>query len=129
MMMSGLDSVRAVAQVALTKAILTKVIDCQHTAMDGNRMITIRQKTPGLHATSRIILLCVVHASYAVAAEPRPAQIPSADERNTRFSHLTTNAALRGGSEAVADSRHRHFKNIRARGPRRRENANCPRPA
>jgi ligand-binding sensor domain-containing protein/signal transduction histidine kinase len=82
--------------------------------MDGNRMITIRQKTPGLHAASRIILLCVVHASYAVAAEPRPAQIPSADERNTRFSHLTTNAAVRGGSEAVADSRHRHFQNIRA---------------
>ena len=77
-------------------------------------MITIRQKTPGLHAASRIILLCVVHASYAVATEPRPAQIPSADERNTRFSHLTTNAAVRGGSEAVADSRHRHFQNIRA---------------
>jgi ligand-binding sensor domain-containing protein/signal transduction histidine kinase len=82
--------------------------------MGGNRMITIRQKTSGLQAASRIFLVCVVHASYAVAAEPRPAQIPSADDRNTRFSHLTTNAALRRGSEAVADSRHRHFQNIRA---------------
>jgi signal transduction histidine kinase/ligand-binding sensor domain-containing protein len=84
--------------------------------MDGNRMITIRQKTPGLQAASRICLLCVVHASYAVAAEPRPAQIPSADERNTGFSHVTTNAALRGGSEAIGDSHHRHFQNIRAQG-------------
>jgi signal transduction histidine kinase/ligand-binding sensor domain-containing protein len=84
--------------------------------MDGNRMITIRQKTPGLQAASQIFLLCVVHASYAVAAEPRPAQIPSADERNTRFSHVTTNAALRGGSEAIGDSHHRHFQNIRAQG-------------
>ena len=79
-------------------------------------MITIRQKTPGLQAASRIFLLCVVHASSAVAAEPRPAQIPSADERNTRFSHVTTNAALRGGSEAIGDSHHRHFQNIRAQG-------------
>src|SRR5690348_6363366 len=85
--------------------------------MDGNRMITIRQKTLRLQPASRIFLLCIVHASYAVAAEPRPARIPSADERNTRFSHVTTNAALlRRGSEGIGDSHHRHFQNIRAQG-------------
>jgi ligand-binding sensor domain-containing protein/signal transduction histidine kinase len=82
--------------------------------MDGNRMITIRQKTPGLQAASRIVLLCVVHASCAVAAGPRPAQISSAEGSNTRFGYLTSKAVLDGDREPIADSGPRHFRNIRA---------------
>ena len=79
-------------------------------------MITARQNTAWyLRTASRIFLVCVVYASYAVVAEPRPAQIPGVDEGDTRFSHLTTNAALRGGSEAIADPRRGHFQNIHAR--------------
>ena len=51
-------------------------------------MITIRQNTVwGLRAATRVLLLCTIHASYALAAEPHPA---------TRFADLTTKAGDRG---------------------------------
>ena len=68
-------------------------------------MITVRQNTGcGLRATSRILLLCFVHASYAVAAEPPPAQVAIGRAKYTRFAHLTTKAVSRGDREARADS-------------------------
>ena len=59
-------------------------------------MITIRQNTAwGLRGASRILLLCIIHASYVVAAQPRPA---------TGFAHPTTKAGVRGDREGRADS-------------------------
>src|SRR5215469_12623833 len=66
--------------------------------MIGNCMITIRQNTArALSVASRILLLCVVHGSYAIAAEARPAQIASTGHvqvRDLKFAHLTTNDGL-----------------------------------
>src|SRR5215469_4223407 len=66
--------------------------------MIGNCMITIRQKTASAFSVaSRILLLCVVHGSYAVAAEARPAQIASTgyvQMTDLKFTHLTTNDGL-----------------------------------
>jgi ligand-binding sensor domain-containing protein len=66
--------------------------------MVGNCMITIRQNTAwALRVASRILLLCVVHDSYAIPAEARPAQIASTTHvqaRNLKFTHLTTNDGL-----------------------------------
>ena len=53
------------------------------------------------------MLLCIIHALYAVADEPRPAK---------RFAHLTTKAGFRGDREGRADSPARHFQNIHAEG-------------
>jgi ligand-binding sensor domain-containing protein len=84
-------------------------------------MIIIRQNTAwGLRSASRILLLCIIHASYAVAAEPRPAKIAIAQHRNTRFAHLTAKAGFRGNREGRADSPPRHFQNIHAQGGRAR---------
>ena len=59
-----------------------------HHGGQGGCMITIRQNTAwGLRVASRILLLCTIHASYAVAAERRPA---------TSSGDLTT--SLRGGT-------------------------------
>ena len=60
------------------------------------------------------MLLCIIHASYAVAAEPLPAKIAIAQLSNTRFAHLTTKAGFRGDREGRADSPPRHFQNTRA---------------
>ena len=80
-------------------------------------MITIRQNTAcSLRAASRILLLCIVHASYAVAAEPRPAKVAIGGAKNTRSSHLTTKASFRGDREARAESNPPHFQNIHAQG-------------
>ena len=80
-------------------------------------MITIRQNTAwGLRGASRILLLCIIHASYAVAAEPRPAKVASVEGTNTPFAHLTTKAGFRGDREGRADSPPRHFQNIHAQG-------------
>jgi ligand-binding sensor domain-containing protein/signal transduction histidine kinase len=66
--------------------------------MVGNCMITIRQNTAWvLRVASRILLLCVVHGSYAIPAEARPAQIASTTHvqvRDLNFTHLTTNDGL-----------------------------------
>jgi len=76
-------------------------------------MITIRQNTGlGLRGASRILLLCVIHATYAVAAEPRPAKIGIAEGRYTRFAPPTTEAGLRGdreGRAGVGDVRFTHL--------------------
>ena len=75
-------------------------------------MITIRQNTAwGLRGASRILLLCIIHASYAVADEARGdrkerpdsptrhfqnihAQGGHALVRDLKFTHLTTNDGL-----------------------------------
>jgi PAS domain S-box-containing protein len=85
--------------------------------MAGDCMITIHQNTAwGLRGASRIVLLCIIHASYAVAAEPRPAKIAIAEGRTTRFAHLTRKAGFRGDREGRADSPPRHFQNIHGQG-------------
>ncbi len=65
-------------------------------------MITIRQNAAwALRVASRILLLCVVHGSYAIAAEARPAQIASTSHvqvRDLNFTHLTTNDGLSQGN-------------------------------
>ena len=59
-------------------------------------MITIRQnKAWGLRGANRILLLCIIHVSYVVAAQPRPAD---------GFAHPTTKAGVRGDREGRADS-------------------------
>ena len=55
-------------------------------------------KQTGLRGASPILLLCIVHASYALADEPRPA---------ARFAAVTAKAGFRGD---------RHFQNIPAPG-------------
>src|SRR4029077_14076670 len=68
-------------------------------------MITIRQNTArGWRAARRILLLCIVYASYAIAAEPRPAKVAIGGARNTRFAHLTSEAGFRGDREIRTDS-------------------------
>ncbi|MFZ0964433.1 MAG: two-component regulator propeller domain-containing protein [Terriglobia bacterium] len=84
-------------------------------------MSTIRQNTAwGLRGASRILLLCIIPALYAVAVEPRPAKVGSGGARNTRFAHLTTQAGLRGDREGKAGSTSRNFQNIPAQGGRAR---------
>lgn len=51
------------------------------------------------------LLLCIIHASYAVAAEPGPA---------TPFAPLTSKAGVRGGREGRADLPPRQFENTHA---------------
>jgi PAS domain S-box-containing protein len=70
----------------------------------------------GLAGASRILLLCIIHASCAVAAEPRPAKVAIVEGTNTRFAHLTTKAAFRGDREGRADSTPRQFQNIHGQG-------------
>jgi len=80
-------------------------------------MITIGQNTAwGLRGTSRVLLLCVIHATYAVATEPRPAKTAIAEGRYTRFADRTTKVAFRGGGEGRADLTRRRIQNIHAQG-------------
>jgi len=76
-------------------------------------MIIIRQR--GLRGASRILLLCIIHASCAVAAEPRPAKIAIAEGRTTRFAHPTKAGSL-GDRDGRADSPPRHFQGINGQG-------------
>ena len=79
-------------------------------------MITIRQNTSrGWRAARRLLLLFIVHASHAVAAEPRPAKVAIGRARNAHFAHLTTEAGFRANREASADSRPEN-KNFQAEG-------------
>ena len=84
-------------------------------------MIIIRQKTAwGLRGASRILLLCIIHASYAVAAESHPAKVTVAQGRNTRFAPLATKGGFRGDREERVDSTPRQFQNIQPQGGRAR---------
>ena len=84
-------------------------------------MITICQNTAwGLRGASRILLLCIIHASYAVAAETRPAKIAIAQPSNTRFAHLTTKAGLRGDRNGKADSPPHEVQSFDTQGGRAR---------
>jgi len=99
------------------------VVDWEQTAqwIAVNRMITIRQNTAwGLRGASRILLLCIIHASYAVAAESHPAKVTVAQGRNTRFAPLATKAGFRGDREERVDSTPRQFQNIQPQGGRAR---------
>src|SRR5271157_755506 len=79
-------------------------------------MITIRQNTAwGLRGASWILLLCMIHASYAEATEHRSAKIAIAEGRYTRFAHRTK-AGFRGDREGRAGSTPRYFQNIHAQG-------------
>src|SRR6516225_8094494 len=85
--------------------------------MVGDCMIAIRQNTAwGLRGASRILLLCIIHASCAVAVESRPAKIAITEGRKTGFAHLTTKANIRGDREGRADSPPHQFQNIPAQG-------------
>ena len=56
-------------------------------------MITIRQVTASsLLRASRILLLCIIHASYTLAAQSRPAR---------RSADLTGKAGFRGARTAT----------------------------
>jgi PAS domain S-box-containing protein len=80
-------------------------------------MIAIRQNTArALRGASRILLLCIIHASCAVAAEPRPAKVAIVERTRTRLAHLMTKAGLRGDREGRAGSTPRNFQNIHAQG-------------
>src|SRR3974377_1741368 len=79
-------------------------------------MIIIRQKTAwALTGGSLIFLLCIIHASGAVAAEPRPAKIAIAEGRTTRFAHPTKAGSL-GDRDGRADSPPHHFQGINGQG-------------
>src|ERR1700730_2512475 len=79
-------------------------------------MITIRQNTSrGRRAARRLLLLVIVYASHAVAAEPRPAKVAIGRARNAHFAHLTTETSFRANREARADSRPGN-KNFQAQG-------------
>jgi ligand-binding sensor domain-containing protein/signal transduction histidine kinase len=80
-------------------------------------MIAIRQTRKwGLWGASWILLLCIIHASFALATEPRPPKIAIAEGRNTCFSHPTKKAGFRADREARTDPSPRHLQNIRAQG-------------
>ena len=67
-------------------------------------MIMIRQKTAReLRFASRVLLLCIVHASHVVAAQPRAA---------TGSADSTTKAGIRGDRDGSADSPLREFRNF-----------------
>ena len=61
---------------------------------------------------SRIVLLCVIHCSVAVAAEPNPAKVVITHGGNTHFAHLTSKGALRSEPESGADAAPRHSQDI-----------------
>ena len=50
-----------------------------------------------LRGASRIWLLCIIHALYAAAAQPHPAQGGPVVVRDLKFTHLTTNDGLSQG--------------------------------
>ena len=71
-------------------------------------MIAIRQNAAwGLRGASGILLLRIIHASCAVADEPRPA---------IRIADRATKAGFRGDRKERPDSAARHFQNIHAQG-------------
>ena len=82
-------------------------------------MITIQLDTGRrrLRGVSRILLLCAIHALYAVAAESRrPSKIAGAAGTNTSFAHLATREGFRGETEGRADSVSRRSRDIHTPG-------------
>jgi PAS domain S-box-containing protein len=80
-------------------------------------MITIRQNTAwGLRGASPILLLCIIHASGAVPAEPRPAKVAIVEGTKTGFAHLRTKAGLRGDRQGRVGSPPRRIENVQAPG-------------
>ena len=71
-------------------------------------------RTWGLRGASGSLLLCIIHASYAAATEPRPAKIAFAEAKNMRFVALTTKADFRGDSKAKTESTAHHVQNVDA---------------
>jgi len=75
-------------------------------------MITIRQNIAwDLRGVNRILLLCMIHFSYVVAAQPRPP---------TGFAQPTTKGGVRPDREGSADSPIRGFQSFDARSGRTR---------
>ena len=61
----------------------------------GQGMSMIRRNAAWrLRGASRILLLCIIHALYAAAAQPDPAQGGPVVLRDLKFTHLTTNDGL-----------------------------------
>lgn len=54
-----------------------------------------------LRGASRILLLCIINALYAAAAQPHPAQSGPVVVRDLKFTHLTTNDGLSQGYVVV----------------------------
>ena len=64
----------------------------------GQTMSMIRRNTAWrLRGASRILLLCIIHALYAAAAQPHPVQGSPVVVRDLKFTHLTTNDGLSQG--------------------------------
>jgi ligand-binding sensor domain-containing protein len=77
----------------------------------------ICQNTLGLGGASRILLLCIIHASYSAAVQSRPGKIAIAEGKNRRSAHLATSAVPRRSPEASAGSTPSWFQDIQAQGP------------
>src|SRR6478672_414429 len=73
-----------------------------------------QDRTWGLRGASGILLLCIIHASYAAATEPHPAKIAIAEAKNIRFSALTTKADFRGDRKARTESIASHVQTVDA---------------
>ena len=86
--------------------------------MDGrNSMFAIRQNTAcDLRVANWLLVLCILDALYAVATQPTATKIATAEDRNTRFAHLSTKPALRRSQDASDNSTPPQFQNIRAQG-------------
>ena len=80
--------------------------------MAGEWMITRGQNTAwGFRVVNRILLLFIIHATYAVSAELRPVKVNVAEGYNTRPVHLTRKAGLREDREGRTQPPIRHFQN------------------
>ena len=80
---------------------------------DGEIMISIPQNSArDSRRAIRIVLLCIIHCSFALIAEPNPANVVIAQSGNTPFAHLITKAAFRPEPESRADATPRHSQDI-----------------
>ena len=79
-------------------------------------IIICRNRTRGLRSASSFLLLCMITASYAVAAEPRPVKPAIAQVKNMRLAQPNGDPGSRGEPEGRAESNPREFRNIQARG-------------
>ncbi len=79
-------------------------------------MIAVRRNAArSLRSASTIVLLCMIHCSLAVTAEPNPAKVVIAKGSNTPFANLTAKGAFRQEPEPGADATSRHSQNIHPR--------------
>jgi len=85
--------------------------------MAGDCTITMGQNTAwGLRVASRILLLFILHATYAISAELRPVKVNITEGKNTRLVHLRRRAGLREDREGRTQPPIRHFQNVPAQG-------------